>query len=772
VRSFHTNLFWGLTAQALLLCLLAVTVGLTAAGWVVGLSCGVVTVAALRRGLMLAGAHAPGPADQVTLLRAILVGGVASLAADPVRSAASGAVLVTVSAIALVLDGLDGWVARRTGTSSAVGARFDMEVDAFLILVLCVYVAPVNGWWVLTLGLARYAFVAAGWLLPWLRPTLPPRYWRKVVAVAQGVVLTVVAAGVLPRNVEQAALIVALVLLTESFGRDIWWLWRRRSPSAHRTADSVGLAVVAFLLVWFALLAPNQVERLGPSAFLRIPLELVIVIVVGLLLPPTAARVVAVLGGLALGLLTVVSLLDMGFFIAFGRAFNPVYDWNYAASAVDLLSLSIGRREAIVALVATGLLVVVILICLPLAMLVLVATVNRHRTGSIRVATAMGIGWILCAATTLTLSAGLPVASASAIDLTVTHVRQVADGVQDQKTFTEAAAVDPLRALPGDRLLAGLRGKDVIVAFVESYGRVAVQGSQFSSRIDALLDTGTRRLTAAGFSSRSAFLTSPTFGGLSWLAHSTFQSGLRVDNQQRYDDLVSTERMTLSTAFARAGWRTVADVPSNERDWPEGRSFYHYDKVYDELNVGYRGPRFSYAAMPDQYILSAFRRRELAATERSPVMAEIDLVSSHTPWTPLPRMVAWSDVGDGSIYLTQPSDGPAREVLWRDADQVRAAYGRSIEYSLSSVISFVEEYGNDNLVLIVLGDHQPATIVSGPGASHDVPITIIARDPTVMASIDGWAWQDGMRPTTSAPVWPMESFRDRFLAAFDEQPRG
>src|SRR5205823_9682478 len=113
----------------------------------------------------------------------------------------------------------------------------------------------------------------------------------------------------------------------------------------------------------------------------------------------------------------------------------------------------------------------------------------------------------------------------------------------------------------------GLRGKDVIVAFVESYGRVAVEGSAFSPQIDSVLDTGTSRLRAAGFSSRSAWMTSPTFGGISWLAHSTLQSGLWIDNQQRYNKLVASDRFTLSDAFKRAGWRTVGYLPANDHDW-------------------------------------------------------------------------------------------------------------------------------------------------------------------------------------------------------------
>ena len=90
------------------------------------------------------------------------------------------------------------------------------------------------------------------------------------------------------------------------------------------------------------------------------------------------------------------------------------------------------------------------------------------------------------------------------------------------------------------------------------------------------------------------------------------QSGTWVNNQLRYDQLVASDRLTLSDAFKRAGWRTVGDVPSNNRTWPQGTSFYHFDKLYDRRNVGYRGPKFSYASMPDQYVFAALQRLELA----------------------------------------------------------------------------------------------------------------------------------------------------------------
>lgn len=222
----------GLVAQLAGLGALAATVGLGAAGWAVGLACAALTVGGLTLALAAHGLDRLGPADRVTLIRAVLVGGVAALVASarPVPVA----LLVTLAAVALLLDRVDGEVARRTGSVSGFGAAFDMEVDAFLVLVLSVHVAGTAGAWVLLIGLARYGLWVAGRFAPWLREPVPTRPWAKVVAAVQGVVLTVVAAAVLPAPVEVAALVLALVLLTESFAHQVLWLRRHRVPAPVR----------------------------------------------------------------------------------------------------------------------------------------------------------------------------------------------------------------------------------------------------------------------------------------------------------------------------------------------------------------------------------------------------------------------------------------------------------------------------------------------------------------------------------------------------------
>jgi phosphatidylglycerophosphate synthase len=212
--------------QVVLLCVLSVGVGLGPVGWLAGTAYGVGLWALLTAAVRRAEVSTLGPADLVTLARAALVGGVTGLVADGLWSGDTAVVPVVVTAtVALVLDAVDGQVARRSGTASALGARFDMEVDSFLVLVLSVHVAALLGPWVLAIGVMRYAFVAASWIAPWMRSPLPTRYSAKAVAALQGIVLVVAASEVPPHPLTVALVCTALALLVWSFGRDVVWLW-------------------------------------------------------------------------------------------------------------------------------------------------------------------------------------------------------------------------------------------------------------------------------------------------------------------------------------------------------------------------------------------------------------------------------------------------------------------------------------------------------------------------------------------------------------------
>lgn len=175
-----------------------------------------------------------GLCNVVTHFRATLTAGLAAvvpnapaLAADPLLAWS----VVAIAAIALACDGIDGWAARRSGLASRLGARFDMEVDSVLalLLALVVWQSGKVGDWVLLLGLMRYLFAGAAWLLPWLNGPTPPRFSGKLVCVIQIAVLIALISPILSGLAAVAVAAAALALVIWSFGVDIRYLWQQRT---------------------------------------------------------------------------------------------------------------------------------------------------------------------------------------------------------------------------------------------------------------------------------------------------------------------------------------------------------------------------------------------------------------------------------------------------------------------------------------------------------------------------------------------------------------
>jgi len=526
---------------------------------------------------------------------------------------------------------------------------------------------------------------------------------------------------------------------------------------------------LACLLVLLALLAPNDLGRLSVGVFVSVPLEALVGVAILLLLPARARPAIATLFGVALGLLALMKLLDMGFMGILARPFDPVADWDLLQAGMRFLAGAIGPFSAIGCLAAVVVFSTVLIIVMTWSVQRLSRFLGRHDVVASRAVVVTAAVWLGSTLLGAQIVPGVPLAAESSAMYLRYRAQATNTDTQGHEESTTLAAADPFASTPSDELLTTLRGKDVIVCFVESYGRSAVEDPEFAPGVNAVLEAGNRQLRARGFDSRSAFLTSSTVGGGSWLAHGTFHSGLWIDNQQRYDELDSSQRLTLTRAFRRAGWRTVGVMPGNDAPWQQSESL-GYDRVYDANDMGYRGPRFSWASMPDQYTLLRFERTEHAPPNRQPVMAEITLVSSHAPWEPIPRLVDWKDIGDGSVFDGMATtDDPPQAILTSPPGRVHADYRAAIEYSLSSLISYVETYGDKNLVLIFLGDHQPSPIVTGYGVSRDVPITIVTQDRSVLSRISSWGWHDGLRPGPQAPVWRMDTFRDRFLTAFGPQ---
>ncbi|WP_053747125.1 hypothetical protein [Streptomyces sp. NRRL WC-3618] len=551
---------------------------------------------------------------------------------------------------------------------------------------------------------------------------------------------------------------------TSPSARPGWFGWRRRFPRAAR-AVRVGTSVLAGVLVVVVLLIPNRLDRITAESFLRLPVEAIFLAAVLLVLPAKARRITALVLGAFLGLSTVLKCLDMGFYQTLARPFDLVFDWVLLNDAADFLKDSLGRSGEVLSVIGVIVLLIAVLMVSALALVRLADVMARHRPVAVRGTLVLGTAWIVCF-TMGVQTGGVTIATKGYTQYLTNRVQYVREGLGDADVFDKQLHVDAFADTPSDRLLTGLRGKDVLFTFIESYGRVAIDDPAMAPEIDTTLKQGDARLRSAGFAARSGWLTSPVTGAGSWLAHTTFLSGLWIKNQQRYRTTTTSDRATLTSYFRKTGdWRTVGIVPGVRKAWPEG-TYFGLDHIYDSTHLGYQGPYFSWTPVPDQFSLEAFQKLEHGKKNRDPIMAEIILASSHNPWSPIAHTIDWKDLGDGSVFEKIKKEGTNPTEVWKSAKRVRTEYRKAIQYSLDSLTQWVQRYGDDNTVLVFLGDHQPVPTVTGGSTSRDVPVTIVARDPKVLDRVADWGWTEGLKPAANAPKWRMDQFRNRFMTAY------
>lgn len=529
----------------------------------------------------------------------------------------------------------------------------------------------------------------------------------------------------------------------------------------------IPLAALLFIVIAFAALTlPDHPDAFSPGAFLRLPLEIPVIGLALLLLPRRLANLVAVVFTLVVGTVLFLKIADIGVQSAFQRRFNPYLDAKMLADGWNVFSGSIGTLYAALSIGA-----VIGAFCLFLAIFFWA----QRSMASAGAASARGtfavFGGMLAIGTALWALSLLPgvrqIADARTVPYLSERLALIGQSIADMRRFEQQLASAPPISDP-QGLFPAVRGRDIVLVFVESYGRSAIDDPRYSPLIRPRLGQVEQQLDAAGYASASGWSRSPTMGGLSWLAHSTFLSGLWIDSQARYDRLMISNRPSLNHLFHEAGWRTVAVMPAITMDWTEA-PYYGYDRIFAAKDLGYKGKPFNWVTMPDQYTLTAFERlaRSTAAVPERPVMAEMALVSSHAPWTPVPRLIDWADVGDGTVFNDQAESGDPPSVVWADPERVRRQYIKTIDYSLQTLGDYVAHFGRD-AVLIILGDHQPAPIVTGSDASRSVPIHIISRDKALVDRFQAEGFSSGMTPAADLPEPPMDTMRERLVRVFAE----
>lgn len=536
-------------------------------------------------------------------------------------------------------------------------------------------------------------------------------------------------------------------------------------PRSRRTLGLIGATLVLFLV----LIQPNHPAALSWGALVVFPLELPVIV---LLLMAVGATRAALPLRLAVTVVLMVILTqksaDFVSFSALSRGFNPVADLALIDAFVRLLVGALGAVLAGIAVV--GALAVVACV----AALVWWATGVWTRCGlSPSMAYAAGVAAIFPAGIAVaeigdamgrwTLPVSAPGAAFTA-RVGVERVELTRRTLAGLRAFRTAAARDPYAEAAG---LFDAVDRDVIVIFIESYGRTSFDTPDYADLHRETLARYEARLSDLGVSMRSGFLTSPTQGGQSWLAHSTFSNGLWINNQVSYGAALSSGRETLFHHAANSGFRTAAVMPQITLDWPESDRM-GFERVLVASDLGYGGLPFNWVTMPDQFSLAALDRLLRNGEDPRRLFAQVVLVSSHAPWLPVPDILPWEALGDGQVYDAVAASGDPPEVLWRDYDRVRAQYRLAVDYSLQSVLEYALLHAGDPPLLIVVGDHQAAEFIALDGR-REVPMHVIGPAHLV-ATLSEAAPTPGLIPADGSPALAMDRMRDILLRAFSADP--
>lgn len=329
------------------------------------------------------------------------------------------------------------------------------------------------------------------------------------------------------------------------------------------------------------------------------------------------------------------------------------------------------------------------------------------------------------------------------------------------------ATLTPSPAFSGD--LSVLDGADVVVVFAEAYGAITLDAPDIAAALAETRSRFARALAQSGRQVVSARMRSPTFGGASWLAHAATLTGVDTRNPDHYALLLTTHRPSLVSHFGAQGYRSIAWMPGLQKPWPEGR-FYGFDRLADADRIGYTGLHFGFWRVPDQAALALLHDQELRTPrhQRAPVFAVFPTVSAHAPFRAVPPYVAdWSRVTAANAYreedvaaaLSQPIEW-ARPV---------ANYVQAMRYTFDWLGGYLRELAAADLVLIVIGDHQPIGSVTGPGATWDVPIHVVTTNLVLRERLIAAGFVPGMTPDTHT-LGDLHLLTPLLLQAFSQAP--
>jgi len=311
-----------------------------------------------------------------------------------------------------------------------------------------------------------------------------------------------------------------------------------------------------------------------------------------------------------------------------------------------------------------------------------------------------------------------------------------------------------------------LGNADVHIFIIESYGLTLYDTPRHAERFLPLAKAFNAAIARAGLKNYTSVMQSPTFGGASWLAFGTLESGVWLPDQLRYYYLLTSSVAPLATYFNRAGYRSVSVMPGTTLPWPEG-DYFGYSRRYYAKDFNYRGPPYGWSPMPDQYVLQTIHTREVENSNK-PLFIRYLLTSTHAPFNLQPRYIEdWDRIGDGSVYHQQePVTFPNN---WPDLTEATEAYLTAMTYEFTVLQNYLAASSDDEALWIILGDHQPNAHITGPLKDALVPIHVISRSERLLEPFCQAGYTPGIIPRMPPEPKRMDTFLIAFLSAYSSE---
>jgi hypothetical protein len=480
---------------------------------------------------------------------------------------------------------------------------------------------------------------------------------------------------------------------------------------------------------------------------------------------------VAVKGRLSARALTALSvvylLLVIGRYVdttapaLFGRAINLYWDGWQMPRLLWVLS----KKHSVWVSLACG-----------LGLVVLLATVFYLIKWSLKVAAETAAPWVLKRPLAVAISAFLAlfgVGNIAGVEATWPYMSKpviptyVTQGKVLFAALTQnsgASILPPSPPFVSD--LKGLGGADFKLFFFESYGAVSFDKPELFATIEPQLREFEAELKSAGRHVASAFVTSTTFGGGTDLAHMAMMTGVDTRDPIRHDILLTTKVPTLARHFKSKGFEAFGFYPGLDWDWAEG-VFYGYDNLIDGRALSYQGPTLGYWKIPDQFALARFHQLYPVTEKTPPRFVFYSSSSSHFPFQPVPPyQPSWSKVLEPVPFdVAQIAQLQNANTDWLNMAQ---SYAQMVRYNFQCLRGYFRLNHGRDFVMLLLGDHQPASNVTGEGASWDVPVHVIASRPELIARFVNAGFTPGLIPQAEAVDTASNKARAKAIATLPQ----